>query len=109
MRLAQEERFLQEKLEALSAEVKADIEQRAQSEYKERVAEREALLAQGPKTFKEAAAMMVTLSPLFEKLVSWLSERGVYSAWYIAAPEDSPKGGITVYTQVNVHARKSGR
>ncbi|KAI0026590.1 hypothetical protein K488DRAFT_92263 [Vararia minispora EC-137] len=96
-RLAQEEKYLREQLEASSADVMADIEQRAQMEYEEKVAQRQAWLAQGPKNFEEAAVMMQVLSPLFEKLVGWLSERGAYSAWYIAAP-DFADNDISVYT-----------
>ncbi|KAI0026488.1 hypothetical protein K488DRAFT_75304, partial [Vararia minispora EC-137] len=97
-RLAQEELFLARKLEAASAEVKAEIEQRASAEYEERVAERRAWLEEGPKTFEEAAAMMRVFGPLFENLVSWLAERGAYSAWYVAAPGDAPDGSISVHS-----------
>ncbi|KAI0026515.1 hypothetical protein K488DRAFT_92410 [Vararia minispora EC-137] len=99
-RQALEGKFLLEQLEASSGVVIVDIEQRAEEEYEEKVGERQAWLSEDPKTFEEAAAMMKTLSPVFEnlKLVGWLAERGAYSAWYIAAPEISAERKLSVYT-----------
>ncbi|KAI0027174.1 hypothetical protein K488DRAFT_74751 [Vararia minispora EC-137] len=56
LQLVQEEQFLAQQLDAASAEVKAEIEKQASAEYEQKLAEREAWLRQGPKTFEEAAA-----------------------------------------------------
>ncbi|KAI0027297.1 hypothetical protein K488DRAFT_74654 [Vararia minispora EC-137] len=54
--LVEEEKFLLEQLEASSAKVIADIEQRAHLKYQEKIGQRQAWLSEGPKTFEEAAA-----------------------------------------------------
>ncbi|KAI0027490.1 hypothetical protein K488DRAFT_74497 [Vararia minispora EC-137] len=97
-RLAREEQFLSRKLRDASTEVKKDLEERAVAEYERKVAQRRDWLDQGPKTFEETAEMMRTLSPLLEQLVTWLSDRGTYSAWYIAAPGDPTEGPLSMYS-----------
>ncbi|KAI0026581.1 hypothetical protein K488DRAFT_75234 [Vararia minispora EC-137] len=85
-RLALEELLLSHLLETALVEVKVDVKEWASAE------------------------MMKTLSPLFEKLVAWLAERGAHSAWYVATPEDGAEDGITVYIFVggaSVHAGSS--
>ncbi|KAI0027342.1 hypothetical protein K488DRAFT_74620, partial [Vararia minispora EC-137] len=110
LRLAREEQFLSRKLLEVSTDVKTDLEKRAIAEYEEKVAQREAWLDQGPSTFEEAAEMMKTLTPVFEKLVGWLAEQGGYSACASGTYDlYDPEGHADVCARIFEHAMRGLR